>query len=282
MKKIYWPFAGLAIALLIYFVFIPAFSGTLLINPIIQLGPLAIRWYGLILALSIFLSFIVIRKQSWKLGISQADVDDYSFWAIIAAILGARIYYVLFSWSYFSQNLYEAYKIWHGGLSIYGAVLGGIIFTYFYSRKKAYSFWQLSDLVVLGLPVGQALGRLGNFVNQEAFGGPTNLPWKMYVQPANRPTNFMSSSFFHPAFLYEMIASGLIFLLIYKLFGKVRSGSIFLTYLLAYSVARWLIESFRTDSFFVYGFRGDQLVAFAIIVVSAALLYFREIRSPKH
>ncbi len=276
MKKIYWLFGVFAGFILIYFVFIPAFRGDLMISPLIVVGPLVFRWYGLILAGSLVSGYLVMRTHAWKFGISAQDVDDYSFWGVIVGIVGARIYYILFSLDYYTQNLSEIYKIWHGGLSIYGAVLAGIIFTYFYTKKRVYSFWQLADLVVLGLPLAQALGRLGNFFNQEAFGVPTNLPWKMFVSPEYRPAGFNNFNFFHPTFLYEAIADLLIFLILQKIVGKTKPGTLLLVYLFGYSLFRFFIESIRLDSFIIHGFRADQVVAFFIILITGIWLYRRE------
>lgn len=276
MKKIYWAVGIVAAALLVYFVFIPGFSGKLLINPILHLGLFEVRWYGLILAASILAAYFLCRVNSWKFGISPSDIDDFSFWAVIIGILGARLYYVAFNYPYFSQNLSETYKIWHGGLSIYGAVLLGLAFAYFYSRRKAYSFYQLFDLVALSLPLAQAIGRLGNFVNQEAFGLPTDLPWKMYVQPRFRPLEYSSESFFHPTFLYELLLDVIVFLILRKLVGRVKSGVIGWSYLLLYSTGRFFIEAIRLDSFFVMGFRVDQVIAAVLILVSGVIIFSKQ------
>lgn len=276
MKKLVLSILVIATILLVYFIFIPAFSGRLQINPAIQIGNFQIRWYGLILAGSILLAFLVARKNAWKFGISTSDIDDYSFWVVIAGILGARVYYVVFNLDYFSQNLSEVYKIWHGGLAIYGSILAGLIFTYFYARKKAYSFWLLFDLVALSLPLAQALGRLGNFVNYEAFGLPTDLPWKMYVVAKFRPSEFAAESYFHPTFLYEILLNLLIFAVLYKLLGKTKAGVLGLTYVLLYSFGRFFIEAIRLDSFFIQGFRVDQVVAFILIVVSGIAVFLRQ------
>ncbi|HEX9503551.1 MAG TPA: prolipoprotein diacylglyceryl transferase [Patescibacteria group bacterium] len=278
MKKAYLIISGIMVivSLLAFFIFIPAFMGRLELNPIIALGSFSFRWYGLILAGAILSSYFVARKNAWKFGISTNDVDDYSFWVAIVGFLGARIYYVLFNYSYFSQHLAEIYRVWHGGLSIYGAILSGLVFSYFYSKKKAYSFWQLFDLVALSLPLGQAIGRIGNFVNQEAFGLPTELPWKMYVAPQYRPSQFASSSFFHPTFLYEALFDLAVFFILYKLLGKVKTGNLGLAYLVIYSLGRFFIESIRLDSFFISGFRVDQVVAFLIIIAAGYIALRRQ------
>jgi phosphatidylglycerol:prolipoprotein diacylglycerol transferase len=250
--------------LLLFFVFIPVFQGKLEINPVITLGPIAFRWYGVILALSILAAFFWARKNSWRFGISHEAIDDYSFWVVLVGVLGARVYYVLFNYNYFFNNLSEIYKIWHGGLSIYGAILFGLLFTYFYTRRKAYTFYQLFDLIALSLPLAQAIGRFGNFVNQEAYGSITNLPWKMYVS--------VDHQFHHPAFLYEAILDLSIFFVLQRLMGKTRSGVIGWTYLALYSLGRFFIEGIRVDSFFVNGFRVDQIMAILLVLISGLMI----------
>jgi phosphatidylglycerol---prolipoprotein diacylglyceryl transferase len=270
MKKAYVYLAtGLvAIGLLTFFVFVPAFGGDLRINPSIDLGSFEVRWYGLIMAAAILTSYMIARKNSWKFGISPNDVDDYSFWVTLIGFIGARLYHVIFNLDFYSHHLSEIYKVWHGGLSIYGAILAGLAYTYFHSGKKAYTFSHLFDLIALSLPLGQAIGRLGNFVNQEAFGLPTDLPWKMYISPQFRPPQYIGERFFHPTFLYEALFDVLVFLILYKLIGKTKSGVIGLAYLIIYSLGRFFIESIRLDSYYVYGFRIDQVVAFLIIVIA--------------
>ena len=260
----------------VFFFFIPAFQGKISINPIIDLGFLQFRWYGLIMALAILVGFFLARTYSWRFGISKQAVDDYSFWLIILSFIGARIYYVIFNYGLFENNLTEIYKVWHGGLSIYGAIITGILFTFFYSRNKAHTFYQLFDLVALSLPLAQAVGRFGNFMNQEAFGTPTNLPWKMYVDPQFRPIKYLSYNFFHPAFLYEAIIDVIVFLILRKLVGKVKSGVIGLTYLALYSLGRFFVEGMRIDSSFIYGFRIDQIVAFLMVGFAGYMIILKQ------
>lgn len=265
-----------AFCILSFFVFVPAFSGDLIITPGISIGSFQLRWYGLIIAASILTAFFVARKNAWRFGIGTSDVDDYSFWVVLLGFLGARVYFVIFNLDYFFENPSEIYKIWHGGLSIYGAVISGIIFTYFYTRKKAYSFWQMFDLAALSLPLAQALGRVGNFVNYEAFGLPTDLPWKMFVPIRFRPSEFVQNAFYHPTFLYEIILNLLVFGVLYKLLGKTKSGVLALSYILLYSFGRFFIESIRLDSFFVGGFRVDQIVAFILIITAGLIIFYKQ------
>lgn len=272
MKKFYWIAGLVALAATIYYIFIPAFAGTLLINPVLGFGDFQIRWYGVTMAAAILAAYLVVRHHSWRFGISKTDIDDYTFWAVLAGLAGARIYHVLFNLTYYSNDWHEAYKIWHGGISIYGALLGGLLFSYFYTRKKAYTFSQLFDVVALGLPLGQAVGRLGNFFNHEAFGLPTSLPWKMYVPSEDRPVEFIRESFFHPAFLYEIIINLSIFFILQKLVGKTKAGVLGWVYLGLYSLGRFLVEAIRLDSMFWQGLRVNQVMAIILVVVSGLVI----------
>jgi len=245
-----------------------------MINPAFQFGSLSIHWYGIILAVAILVGFFLARKNAWKFGISPSDVDDYSFWLVIVGILGARFYYVLFNLSFFSNNFSEIYKIWHGGLSIYGAILAGIVLCWFYVRDKAYNFYQLFDLIALSLPLSQAIGRLGNYVNQEAYGTVTNLPWKIYIAA--------DKQYHHPTFLYEMILDVIVFLILRKLIGEVKVGIIGWSYLLLYSFGRFFIEAIRTDSFFIGGARVDQVVALILVVISGIVILRQQFQIAKH
>ncbi|HEV8601600.1 MAG TPA: prolipoprotein diacylglyceryl transferase [Patescibacteria group bacterium] len=263
---------SIAALLAIFFFFIPAFQGRIFIPSVIRLGFFSIKLYGLVLAASILLGYFVARKNSWRFGISSEEIDELSFWLVLVGVVSARIYYILFAFDFFSQNPSEIYKIWHGGLSIYGALIGGLGFLVLNSKKKAYSLFQLLDLIALSLPLSQALGRFGNFFNQEAFGTPTNLPWKMYVSEIFRPKGFEQSRFFHPAFLYESLASVVIFIILWRLKDRMRSGCVAFAYLGLYSLARFFIESIRTDSVFVNGFRVDQIIAFFAVMLSAFMI----------
>jgi phosphatidylglycerol:prolipoprotein diacylglycerol transferase len=277
MKYFYWSCAFILTAVLVLFVFVPMFAGTMPVPSQINLGKFAIRIYGIIMGLSILVGYFIARKYSWKFGISQNEIDDIAFWITIAGVLGARIYYVLFNLQFYTPDYAEIYKIWHGGLSIYGAVIGGLIFILVYARKRAYSVFQLLDLVALALPLGQALGRLGNFFNQEAFGTPTNLPWKMFVDPINRPDNFRMDSFFHPAFLYEILASVIIYFILVKFFlGRARPGVLAFVYLGLYAIARFFIESIRLDSSYLYGIKIDQLTSIVLLLVAGIMVCIRQ------
>jgi phosphatidylglycerol:prolipoprotein diacylglycerol transferase len=268
MKKLWFVPAVLAGLAFVYFVMAPAFSGRLLISPSFALGPLTVRWYGLILALSILTGYLTARHHSWRFGISKAEVDNFAFWLVVVSFISARLYFIAFAFDYYLRNPFEAYRIWNGGLSIYGALIGGGLFTYFYSRGKAYSFRQLLDLLGLSLPLAQAVGRFGNFFNQEAFGRPTDLPWKMYIAEEYRPVSFANQEFYHPTFLYESVLMVLVYFILRRVLGRLKSGVVAFCYLGLYSLVRFFIEPIRLDSVWLGVLRADQVVALIVVMVS--------------
>lgn len=253
---------------LVYFFFVPAFQGEINVTPIIKLGSFSVRWYGLTMALAVLTGFLVARKYACQAGIEPKQIADFVFWLVLVSGFGARLYFVLFESSYFFHNPEDIFKIWNGGISIYGAIIAGFLFTYFYARHKAFSPPRLLDLTALSLPLAQAVGRFGNFFNQEAFGNPTELPWKMFVSPGNRPNQFADSSFFHPAFLYEALWNLVVFYLLIKLIGKHRSGMVAAIYLMLYSLGRFVVEGIRLDSQLIFGLRVNQIVAAVIFIVA--------------
>jgi phosphatidylglycerol---prolipoprotein diacylglyceryl transferase len=254
--------AGIGVVLsaaLIYLFLMPVFRGDIILSPGFDLGGFRLHYYGLIFGAAILASYLVSRAHSWRFGISKDEVDRFAFWAVIVSFICARLYFVIFSWSQFS-SVVDIFKIWEGGLSIFGAIIGGAAFTYIYTRKKAYSYWQLLDAAALGLPLGQAIGRWGNFFNYEAYGKETNLPWKMFVTE--------TENFHHPAFLYESLASLLLFFVLLKYCGRLKSGNLALIYLMGYSVIRFALELIRVDTLLVAGWNVNQAVALVVFVAA--------------
>lgn len=220
----------------------------------------------------------MISKKYYK----NVDLDiltDFLPFLIIFSMIGARIYYVLLSYEYYVKLPKEIFIIWHGGISIHGAILGGLIagIIYFKCVKKI-PVLPYADVISYGLAVGQAIGRWGNFFNQEAFGTPSNLPWKLYIEPASRPAALMQYSYFHPAFLYESIWNIFVFLILFfavRKFTKDRSGIIFFSYLLLYSVGRIFIENIRIDSVLnVQNIPIALIVSIVIVFISILGLIF--------
>ena len=247
-------------------------------GPIIfQLGPLAIRWYGLLIASAVLIGVTLSQYLAKLRNVNPELLGDLVVWLVLAAIPGARLYYVLFEWEQYQQNPIDAIAIWKGGIAIHGAIIGGAIAALIFARLNKISFWQLADLVAPSLILGQAIGRWGNFFNSEAFGSPTDLPWKLYIPPENRPPELVNFDYFHPTFLYEslwnlMVFGLLIFLFFKDLRGKprLRLGTLFLVYMAAYSSGRIWIEGLRTDSLMLGPLRIAQFVSLAGILLGLA------------
>jgi phosphatidylglycerol:prolipoprotein diacylglycerol transferase len=274
MKRFLIAVAGLGLAAaLVYFFFAPTFDGQYEIQPSLQVGAFKVRYYGLIMGAAILSGYFVARSNSWRFGISPDEVDKYTFWSVLVGFFSARLYFILFDVGYFIEYPGEIVKVWNGGLSLYGAIIGGLIFTYLYSRGKAYSIWQLLDLAALALPLGQAIGRFGNFFNYEAYGSHTSLPWKMFVPE--------EGDYFHPTFLYEAIANILIFALLYSVKGKMKPGNLALLYLALYALVRFMIEPLRLDSVYLSSFRVDQVVSGIVFVLAGIALLYRRQTAPK-
>lgn len=244
---------------------------------LVQLGPLSIRWYGALIATAVIVGLNLSRWLSKKRNLDPELVTDLAFWLVLAAIPCARLYYVLFEWSYYSQHPNEILAVWKGGIAIHGAVLGGILATIIFARLNRVSFWQLADVVAPSLILGQAIGRWGNFFNSEAFGRPTDLPWKLYIPPEQRPRGYADFSYFHPTFLYESLWNIGVFSLLITLFfwglrhpGRLKPGTIFLTYWVGYSLGRFWIEGLRMDSLMLGPLRIAQVISLLGIAVGVA------------
>ena len=240
-------------------------------GPIVwQFGPLALRWYGLLIALAVLLGLNLSQFLAKKRQLNPNLVGDLALGLVIASLLGARCYYVLFQWSYYRQNPWEILAIWQGGLAIHGAILAGLATTWFYAQRQRVSLWQLTDVLVPSLALGQTIGRWGNFFNSEAFGVPTDLPWKLYIPYEHRPPEFRQFAYFHPTFLYESIWNFLVFCLLMYLFfryPRLRVGTLTLVYFSGYSIGRFFIEGLRTDSLMLGSVRIAQVMSLVGLVV---------------
>ncbi|MEL6159286.1 MAG: prolipoprotein diacylglyceryl transferase [Cyanobacteria bacterium J06554_11] len=235
---------------------------------IISIGPLTLRWYGLLIASAVLMGVALSQYLAKKRGIDPEKIGDLVIWLVIAAIPSARLYYVLFEWQSYATRPGDILAIWKGGIAIHGAVLGGTLAAWIFSKLNKLSFWQLSDVVAPSLILGQAIGRWGNFFNSEAFGRPTDLPWKLFIPLANRPFGYREFEYFHPTFLYESLWNlGVFGFLLWLFFwgqrnpDKLRAGTLFLTYMIAYSMGRLWIEGLRTDSLMIGPLRIAQLVS---------------------
>jgi prolipoprotein diacylglyceryl transferase len=234
---------------------------------------LEVRWYGLLIAIAVMIGTLIAAKEAGRKGIKEETLIDFLLFAVPVAIISARLYYVIFSWSYYSSNPGQILNIRGGGLAIHGAVIGGALVAIIFTRIKKLRFWTLADVVAPSLILGQAIGRWGNFANQEAHGGPTDLPWGIMVDGVK----------VHPTFLYESIWNLLVFLFLiwYRKKSKVE-GEIFLLYVILYSIARFFIEGLRTDSLMLGPIRVAQLISVLTIAVGGAVLYNRKKAAEKN
>lgn len=255
-------------------------------GPIIfQLGPIAVRWYGLLIASAVLIGVSLSQYLAAKRRVNPELLGDLAIWLVVGAIPCARIYYVAFEWPQYAQRPEDIMAIWKGGIAIHGAMLGGAMAALIFAKICQVSFWKLADLIAPSAILGQAIGRWGNFFNSEAFGRPTDLPWKLYIPLEHRPQEYTNFEYFHPTFLYESLWNVTVFGLLLTLFfrdlqGKIRLkiGSLFLVYLTAYSSGRVWIEGLRTDSLMFGPLRTAQMVSLTGIVLGlgglAWLYYF--------
>ena len=270
---------------------VPALAGTFTSpGPLLfQLGPFSLRWYGLLIALAVLLGLLVATRLGQRRGIDPAVIADLLPILVLAAVVGARLYYVAFEWRQYQLNWLDALAIWRGGIAIHGALIGGTLALILYTRWRRIPFWTLLDVLVPSVALGQAIGRWGNFFNSEAFGLPTDLPWKLTIPFANRPVEFLDQSGFHPTFLYESLWNLGVFALLLLLFGlgqrgriQLPAGALSCVYLLSYSTGRVWIEGLRIDPlclvglppFCEGGLRMAQLVSLLLIAAGGLGLWW--------
>ena len=244
---------------------------------LVELGPLTIRWYGLLIATAVLIGVNLSQYLASRRHINPDLLGDLIIWLVIGAIPAARLYYVFFEWQEYAQHPERIIAIWQGGIAIHGAILGGTVAALIFARLKQISFWQLADLVAPSLILGQAIGRWGNFFNSEAFGRPTDLPWKLFIPLERRPPESANFAYFHPTFLYESLWNLLVFGLLLTLFfrslkakPRLKVGTLFLVYLVAYSSGRLWIEGLRTDSLMLGPLRIAQVVSLVEICLGLA------------
>ena len=238
----------------------------------IQFGPFALHWYGLIIALAVLFGTMLATREAKQRGEDAEALLNVLVFSVLAALVGARLYYIIFNWSFYWQNPARIFAIWQGGLAIHGGIAGGLIVGFIIMRVKKLPVATYLDIVAPSMILGQALGRWGNFFNQEAFGVPTDLPWKLYIDAAHRPVEYAQFSYFHPTFLYESVWDFLVFVTLFWVLRKRLtrySGTLFLMYLALYSLGRFFTEGLRTDSLMLGSIRVAQLASVVLILLAA-------------
>src|SRR5213083_2786830 len=239
----------------------------------IQLGPLSFRWYGILMASAMGLGLWLAYREAGRRGLDPDSMLKASELALLGGLVGARLYYVAFNLEYYSQLPAKIFAVWEGGLAIHGGVIGGILVGGGYAWLRGLPVLRYLDIAAPSLALGQAIGRWGNFFNEEAFGAPTNLPWKLYISAGHRPPGFARFDYFHPTFLYESLWDLLMFIvLVAGLRARLhrQPGALFFAYVGLYSVGRFMIESVRLDSFWIGPFRVAQIASVVGVAVAIA------------
>ena len=234
-----------------------------------EIGNFKFYWYGLIIAIGLTLAVIYALRSRNRFGLTEDNILDMLICAVPSAIVCARIYYVVFNYDLYRGNFLDVFKIWNGGIAIYGAVIGGMLAVVIFCKIKKISIGAMLDVGALGLLIGQAIGRWANFINREAYGSTTTLPWKMGL------TSGTKTIYVHPTFLYESLWNIIGFIIIHNISKKHRKfdGQIFAMYIAWYGFGRFFIEGLRTDSLYLFstGLRVSQILA--IITFGIAVIY---------
>lgn len=244
---------------------------------LIQIGPIAIRWYGLLIASAVLIGTLLAQREARRRGEDPEQLVNVAVVAIIAALVGARLYYVIFNWEYYSSYPLKIVAIWEGGLAIHGGLLAGVSVGAIWAWRRHLPTLVYLDIVAPSIVLGQAIGRWGNFFNQEAFGTPTNLPWKLYIDPAHRPLHLAEYKYFHPTFLYESVWDLAVFAVLFLLLRKRLApypGALFLCYVGLYSLGRFFVEGLRIDSLMLGPFRAAQVMSVFLILCSVGGLWW--------
>lgn len=244
-----------------------------------QIGPISVYWYGVIIASAVLIGIILGTQEAKRRNMDPELILDLVILGIPLAIIGARLYYVIFSWGYYSQHLGEIFALWHGGLAIHGGIIGALIGGIIFARQHNLSFRKLTDIAAPSLIMGQAIGRWGNFINQEAHGGPVT---RKFLENLHLPQWIIEQmqiggTYYHPTFLYESIWNLLIFLFLTFYWKKqdfLQPGEVFLTYISLYSLGRYFIEDMRTDSLMLGSLQVAQLISIALILLSIGLAVY--------
>ena len=255
----------------------------------IHLGFLVIHFYGLIIMLGVIAAASLSYQRAKKYGQDPEKVWDLLTWVLIFGIIGARLWHILtpspslvasgITTYYYLTHPLDALAIWKGGLGILGAVIGGVLALFLFTRRNKLNFGTWLDILAPGLALGQAIGRWGNFVNQELYGAPTNLPWKIFIDPQHRVPGFENAAYYHPLFLYEFLWNlmnvGVLLWLGKRFFDRLKAGDIFLVYMIIYPVGRFLLEFLRLDASTVGGININQWIMAGIAVFAALALVVR-------
>ena len=240
----------------------------------LKIGFLTIHLYGLIIAVSIYAGYLLAKRRSSLYRIPRKIFDDpILLLPLVLAIVGARLYHVLDYWLVYSQRPIEILYIANGGLGIWGAITGAVLGFWFVAKVRNLNFLSVLDLTAPSLLLGQAIGRLGNYINQEGFGPPTQIPWRVYISPDHRPIIYQNFTHFHPTFFYEAIADLIFFVIIISLASRFKKrGQVFALYLMLYSIGRFIVEFWRIDTATIGTLKVAHVLSVLIFTIGIFLL----------
>ncbi|HIS27954.1 MAG TPA: prolipoprotein diacylglyceryl transferase [Candidatus Avamphibacillus intestinigallinarum] len=248
----------------------------------IQIGGMSIYWYGVIIATGLFIGLYLAQREANRLGLKKDTILDLIIIAAPVAIIFARIYYVIFEWEQYQAGpWWKVFAVWEGGIAIHGALIGAVLTGFIYARVKDISFFKIADIIAPSLILGQAIGRWGNFMNQEAHGGAMSAAayenFHQYLPDFIMNQMCIEGTYYYPTFLYESFWNILVFIGLIMLRRKnPLRGEIFLSYLMMYSIGRFFIEGLRTDSLYVVpGLRTAQLISVVLIILAVSLIIYR-------
>lgn len=252
------------------------------IDPVaFNLGPLSVRWYGIIIAVGILLGYFVAQRALVKAGLHKDTLVDIIFYSALFGFIAARIYFVIFQWPYYAENPSEIIKIWHGGIAIHGGLIGGFIAGVIVCKVKNLNPFQIGDIVAPSIILAQGIGRWGNFMNHEAHGGSVS---RAFLEQLHLPNfiienMYINGQYYHPTFLYESIWDVAGFIILVNICKHLKLGETFFLYLTWYSIGRFFIEGLRTDSLMLTSnIRVAQLVSILLILISISLIVYRRIK----
>lgn len=258
---------------------------SLALSPIaFQLGSLSVKWYGVIMAVAIILATTMAISEGKKRQIISDDFIDLLLWAVPLGYVGARIYYVVFEWGYYSQHPDQIIAIWQGGIAIYGGLLAGLVVLLVFCYRRMLPPFLMLDIIAPGVMAAQILGRWGNFMNQEAHGGVTSLA---FLQSLHLPKfiidqMYINGHYYQPTFLYESVLNLLGLILILSLRhrkGLFKQGEVFLFYVIWYAIVRFFVEGLRTDSLYISGFiRVSQALSLVLFFAGIGILIYRRVK----
>lgn len=258
-----------------------------------NLGPISIRYYGLLVMVGVLAALGLSSRQARLRGKDPEYLLDAFPWVLLAGLVGARIWHILtppqsmvrqgITTRYYLSHLEEALAVWKGGLGIYGAVIGGALALWIYSSLKKESFLLWADILAPGVALAQAIGRWGNFINQEVYGYPTRLPWAIYIAPVYRLAEYKETAFYHPLFLYESLWSLLNMAVLLAVSARyrqvIRQGNLFLGYVVIYGLGRFGLEFLRLDISDAAGVNINQVFMLTMVIIAGVVLVVRQ-RSP--